>query len=172
MFFNYERSTAEAVHSFGHRFESVMMQVYGWWNYKNKSTISQLTNFELFTAHQLEYQKFDPSCQSGGQCHAHTGVCHYPPNGESDYDYRNKREVYSYAKAWHNYPYIREDQDLVETVSCDTWDCDHLKYLKWWYSHIPRFEGLNKKDSKLNNWWHYVVNYNDAIEKELQLRNQ
>ncbi|GAB1416815.1 hypothetical protein MASR2M117_22210 [Paludibacter sp.] len=167
MFFNYERSPAEAVHSFGHRFESVMMEVYGWWDYKNKPEISQLTNFELFTTHQLEYQKYDNSCKSGGNCYAHTGVCHYPPNGQSDYDYSNKREVYSYANCWLNYPYVREDPDLLQKVSCNTWDCEQLKYLKWWYSFIPRYKGINAKDRKLNNWWLYLVNYNEAKKREV-----
>lgn len=172
MFFNYERTRAEAIHSFGHRFESVMMQEYGWWDYQNKSNKSQLTNFELFTAYQKEYQKYDTSCSENSICYAHTGICHWPPNAVENYGYYSKREVNSYAKAWLNYPYVREDPDLVEKVSCDTWDCDQFKYLKWWYSFIPRYKGLNPKDGKLNNWWHYCVNYNEAKEKEAELRNQ
>jgi hypothetical protein len=172
MFFNYERSPAEAIHSFGHRFESIMMQEYGWWDYKNKAEVSQLTNFELFTAYQIEYQKYDKNCSGNNICYAHLGVCHWPPNAVENYGYYSKREVYTYANAWLNYPYVREDPDLVQKVSCDTWDCDQFKYLKWWYSFIPRYKGLNKKDGKLNNWWHYLVNYNEAKEKELELKNQ
>jgi hypothetical protein len=167
MFFNYERSPAEAIHSFGHRFESIMMQEYGWWDYKNKTEVSELTNFELFTAYQLEYQKYDKNCSTNDICYAHLGVCHWPPNAVENYGYYSKREVYTYANAWLNYPYVREDPDLVQKVSCETWDCDQFKYLKWWYSFIPRYKGINAKDGKLNNWWYYLVNYDEAKKREI-----
>lgn len=160
MFFNYERKPTEAIHSFGHRFESIMLQEYGWWDYDKKSTKSQLTNFELFTAYNDVYKKYD-----GNACHV--GLCHHPPNSIQDYGYFNKDTVNTYAADWYNYPYVREDPDLIETVSCETWNCDAFKYLKWWYSHIPRYKGINSVDGKLNNWWYYLVNYNEAkkIEK-------
>lgn len=160
MFFNYERTPTEAIHSFGHRFESVMLHEYGGWNYDKKSEKSQLTNFELFTAYNQIYKKYDKNA-------CHIGVCHHPPNSIEDYGYFNKGEVKTYAADWFNYPYVREDPDLIETVSCNTWNCDAFKYLKWWYSHIPRFKGVNPVDGKLNNWWYYLVNYNEAKKKEV-----
>lgn len=167
MFFNYERSPAEAIHSFGHRFESIMIKEYGGWNYKDKLELSQLTNFELFTAYQLEYRKYDKNCSESGICHAHTGICHWPPNATENYGYYSKREVLSYANAWLNYPYVREDPGLLQSVSCDTWGCDQFKYLKWWYSFIPHYKGINAKDGKLNNWWYYCVNWDEAKKREI-----
>ena len=163
MFFNYERTPSEAIHSFGHRFESVMLQEYGWWDYEKKSNKSQLTNFEIFTGYNEVYKKYDQKA-------CHVGVCHHPPNSIQDYGYFNKGEVNTYAADWFNYPYVREDPDLIETVSCNTWNCDSFQYLKWWYSHIPRYKGINPVDGKLNNWWYYLVNYNEAKKQESLLK--
>ena len=160
MFFNYERTPAEAIHSFGHRFESIMAHEYGWWDYEHKSEKSQLTNFEKFTGYNEVYKKYDKKA-------CHLGVCHHPPNSIENYGYFNKGEVKTYAADWFNYPYVREDPDLIETVSCNTWNCVQFQYLKWWYSHIPRYKGINPVDGKLNNWWYYLVNYNEAKKKEV-----
>ena len=31
---------------------------------------------------------------------------------------------------------------------------------------------VDKNDLHLNNWWYYVVNYNEALAKEAELRAQ
>ncbi|MBU4512480.1 T9SS type A sorting domain-containing protein, partial [Patescibacteria group bacterium] len=47
-------------------------------------------------------------------------------------------------------------------VSCSEWNCNQLGYMRWWFSHIPRFKGIT--DGVLNNWWHYFVDYQGAIK--------
>jgi hypothetical protein len=47
--------------------------------------------------------------------------------------------------------------------------------MMYFLSHLPHFKGLNtvdKNDLHLNNWWHYVVNYNEALREEAKLRAQ
>lgn len=151
---NYERDLACALESYGHRFESTMMQVYGWWDYDNKTTVAQLTPWERYAAYIKNYDKFNP-----GQ--SHIGNIHFPPNGEKDYDWKNPKKVNTYADNWAFYPNIVDENPRV--VDCSEWGCNHLGYMKWWFSHIPNFDGINPADGKLNNWWHYVVDYNEAV---------
>lgn len=154
---NYERDLACAMESYGHRFESTMMQVYGWWNYDNKAKTNELTNWERYAGYVKNYEKFNPG-------NTHIGNIHFPPNGEFDYDWKNEKMVNSFADEWLNYPDVKENKS--RKINCSEWNCNHLGYMKWWFSHIPHFIGINSKDGKLNNWWHYVVDYNKALIEE------
>jgi len=149
---NYERDMSLALESYGHRFESIMWKVYGRWDNKASSK----NTWEIYTT----YDKQVP-----GQ--AHIGNIHFPPNGINDYDWTNKTIVTTHADAWKTLStdYAR----FARQVDCSEWDCTHLGYMCWWYRHIPHFQGINKRDGKLNNWWHYVVDYNEAVRLEQQL---
>lgn len=150
MGWNFERGVAEAMESFGHRSESALVHAYGdRWDVFN----SDPTPWEIFTRIDKDFP--------GG---AHVGNIHFPPNGMSDYDYSNRRNVKTYADNWKRYPILL---DQVRTINCDEWECTHLGYLKWWYSHLPRFTGVS--EGILNNWWHYIVDYEGAVAYATQL---
>jgi len=152
---NYERRMSLAMESYGHRVESVMRKVYGRW----EPQAPDRNNWEIFTT----YNNLRPG-------HAHVGNIHFPPNGLSDYDWDNQEEVITYADTWYDYPEINETRG--ETVNCEEWNCSHLGYMTWWYRHLPRYAGLNAEDGHLNNWWHYVVDYKEAIRREKTLREE
>ncbi len=152
---NYERKVSLALESYGHRFESVMRKVYGRWDYN--VAYSEKNNWELYTT----YDKVSPG-------NAHIGNIHFPPNGQNDYDIKNKLKVSSAADTWDTYPDIRNKNRRI--IDCTEWNCSHLGYMCWWFSHIPHYKGINPKDGHLNNWWHYVVNYEEAIKKETGLK--
>jgi hypothetical protein len=152
---NYEREMSLALESYGHRVESIMRKVYGRWD----NTASDLNNWELFTSIDMKVK---------GK--AHIGNIHFPPNGVKDYDWINKTMVNTFADAWQYYPAIVETKG--RTVDCQEWKCTHLGYMTWWMRHLPHFKGLNKQDGHLNNWWHYVVDYNQAMKLEKKLSNE
>jgi len=152
---NYEREMSFAMESYGHRIESVMRKVYGRWDHK----AAQLNNWELFTS----YDKITPG-------KAQIGNIHFPPNGLKDYDWINKDTVMTYADRWFDYPDLKAGRPKM--VNCQEWNCTHLGYMSWWYSHIPKFEGINPADGHLNNWWYYVVDYNAAMKKENELKQK
>lgn len=146
---NYERKMSLAMESFGHRFESVMWKVYGRWE-KNQENPN---NWELYT----QFNQHAPG-------EAHIGNIHFPPNGVKDYDWTNTHPVNTYADGWKFYPDIRLDSARI--VDCTEWNCSHEGYMRWWFSHLPHFKGVNPEDGKLNNWWHYVVDYDAAINQD------
>lgn len=163
---NYERTADLALHSCCHRVESIMNEVYGGWNYDKKSSITELTNWEKFSAHNLRYEKYEPQ-------RAHIGKCHFPPNAQKDYDYGNTRFVYSYADTWYDYPNIKEEN--ARMVSRTEWSHsggDQYGYMLWYYDHIPHYKGLCPRDGHLNNWWHYIVHYKDALRQEQRLAGE
>lgn len=155
---NYERGVDQAFHSFGHRVESAVTQAYleaQGRNWDPKST--NPTPWDLFT----RIEKDMPGL-------AHVGNVHFPPNGDHDYDYGNQRVVTSYAENWFRYPLLFEQHSQV---SAATWyyaigdplaeGNDHLGYLRWFYGHLPRYLGVT--DGVLNNWWHYALDYEEAV---------
>ena len=87
---NYERGVAEAIHSFGHRAESILWHVYGSWN--SGANVQHL--WDKFT-------RYDKDAPGMAAC----GNVHFPPNAVADYDYGNTTTVTSYADDWLlNYP--------------------------------------------------------------------
>lgn len=144
MGWNYERGVAEALHSYGHRVESAMWYLYGRWDVFNPDP----NPWELFT-------RIDKDLPGK----AHVGNVHFPPNGQSDYDYANNRVVVSYADNWKRYPYLLNQ---TRSFNCGEWNCDQRDYMRWWLGHLPRYEGVY--EGVLNNWWHYVVDYEEAVE--------
>jgi len=149
MGWNYERGLDCAVHSVGHRVESAIRHVYGRWDCQNPEP----NNWELFT-------RFDKDMP--GQ--AHIGNIHFPPNGQSDYDYSNTRYVITYADNWKRYPILL---DQTRNINCSEWGCTHLGYMRWWFNQLPRYAGVT--DGILNNWWYYFVDYEGAVERAEQL---
>ena len=150
MGFNYERGNAEITHDLCHRTESTMARIYGGWK------VEELTNNWARFAANAE--------QSGGV--AAVGTCHYPPNGQSGYDYANPRAVRSDADDWLNYPNLTGAKTLV---SRDNWAEPfdnangqpdyHRNYMLWWFTRLPHAPGTNA-DGRLNNWWEYVFRFN------------
>ncbi|WP_437751670.1 Ig-like domain-containing protein [Sorangium sp. So ce1389] len=142
---NYEASTPNAVHSFGHRMESVMTQVMGRWN----AAATDPNDWEKFAT--LDKDK-------PGQ--GHVGNTHIPVNGLVDYDdYDILTPVTSYEANWQYYPFL---QDITTSVSCTAWGCTDDGYYQFMFGHIPRFTSVS--DGKLNNWWFYFLDYPAAVK--------
>lgn len=149
MGFNYERGLAEAMHSFGHRVESAMVHTFGRWDYN----ATNKNDWEKFAS----YDEAVPG-------EAHLGNIHFPPNAVSDYDYGNDRYVTTRADNWDDYPFLF---DKVRLINCEEWDCSHLGFMSWWYRHLPHFTCKNAQ-GVLNNWWAYIVDYNEGKMLERQ----
>lgn len=152
---NPERGIAEALHSFGHRSESILSHVYGSWS--GTSTVNHLWD---------RYTRVGPK---HGPSVAGCGNIHYPPNASNDYDYDTATPVISEADRWLSYP---DFSGPLVNVNKDSWGGPdyHRNYMRWWYSHIPKVPGRytdpnnSINDGKLNNWWGYLVDFNEYAE--------
>ena len=148
MGFSYERGVAEMLEDLCHRTEATLTHVFGGWK------VDQLTT---------TWAKFAANEKQSGT--AAVGTCHYPPNGERDYDYANPRLIVSTADDWLHYPDL---QERSRRFNCEEWAEPHLKadgkpdyhrnYLRWWFTHLPKASGV-APDGRLQNWWEYLFNY-------------
>jgi len=143
MGFNFERGVDLMLEDFGHRTEATMTQVYGGW------AANESTPWNKFTL----YDKVAPG-------KANCGNVHYAPNSIADYDWGNTTTVKSACDDWLAYPNLVGN---YKDVNCQTWGCSGYQYKKWWLTHLPKTGGFT--GNKLNNWWHYIVDYENAILK-------
>lgn len=149
--FNYERGVAEMLHNTNHRTEATLNRIFGEWKLKTPRN-----DWELFSAN---------ASQSDGL--AGVGTCHWPANAEKDYDYSNPRVVQSWAEDFLNYPNLkcRDLKSARKPVSRETWAVplygrvdDHLSYMLWYFTLLPRAPGT-APDGRQNNWWKYLYDF-------------
>lgn len=157
--FNYERGVAEMLHSQAHRSESIMSETYGGWNTNR--------DLHLWDRYAWNYGQTTISTYFG------VGSCHYPFNGDADYDYADTRTVMTVAPYWMTMdPNTTDDfPDLQGTpvaLTSSAWGGPdyQLNFMKYFYSHMPHFTGNNNADGyyRLNNWWEYLFNFNEHTE--------
>ena len=176
MFCNYERTVDLALHSFGHRTESIMSHLYYNENFHwfpDDSRFSglkkDLRNFDKFFSHGSAYEKVND------KGYAHIGTCHSPCNTDVNYGYGESSYIYTFADEWENYPYINDDKDKARKVNSSEWNSSQYGYMKWFYSHVPHFKGINTYDGEdlhLNNWWYYLFDYYGAVDYEKRLQRE
>nr|MDQ3016792.1 T9SS type A sorting domain-containing protein [Bacteroidota bacterium] len=53
-------------------------------------------------------------------------------------------------------------------VGTKQWNYSELGFMSWWYRHLPHFTCLNQ-DGILNNWWTYIIDYNEGVELARQI---
>jgi len=152
---NFERGVAEAIHSFGHRSESILWHVYGSWS--STSTINHL------------WDRFTRNGPLHGVSVAGLGNVHYPPNTASEYIYNASATVSCEVDRWVSYPSF---SGSLINVSATTWGGPDYQrgFLLWWLGHMPKVPGRYVdtgnaiNNGKLNNWWGYLVDMNEYAE--------
>ncbi len=155
---SYERTVGEMLHSYAHRCESIMAQVYQCqdfltWAYqpnRSPATISLTQTLNLFQRFIL-FDKIAPG-------RAALGTVHYAPNSAQDYDYGNQTLVKSECYDWENFPGFQGD---IRSVATSEWGGgDDGAFQMWWLGHMPKVKGI--QNGIANNWWQYVANPNNV----------
>jgi len=148
MGWSYERGEGEMLESYCHRIESVLSLTVGKGVWDHKRNAENVWN--RFTRVDKDFPG-----------RAEVGSVHYAPNSKSDYDWDNKAPVPTYADDWLTYPKLPR---IKKMLNCDTggWKGIVAHHL-WWMKHLPHNPGVT--DGFYNNWWQYIVNYDEAIKK-------
>lgn len=141
-----------AVHNFGHRNESTMVQVYGGWDMNR--TEPARTSWDKWALVDYQSTTYD---------YSGCGSVHYPPNGQADYDYANPGSAQTNCSDFVNYPELHDPYSVLETVTCTTWSCDQFGYLSYWFGHLPSNAGCGA-DRMSADWWSYFANPDTALD--------
>ena len=148
MGWNYERGEGEMLESYSHRIESVLALTVGQGVWDHKRNGSNVWN---------RFTRVDKNFPG----EAEVGSVHYAPNSKSDYDWNNTNSVWTYADDWLTYPQLPRHKQRLNAVS-GGWN-GIVNHHLWWMKHLPHNSAVS--DGFYNNWWEYIVNYDEAIRK-------
>ncbi len=161
--YNFTRSQAEAVHNHGHQLEAMFSHV-NW---------LQDQNTDLF------WKKFVGQNSNGAFITGRAGWTHMPPNTTQHYDYLNSTLKASDIKDWRP-----DNLGATSMVNVDTWgnqpydypgssDFGQRRESNWyvyWMQSMPGYGNEIPHDQGyMTNWWHFVANWDEAIEQGLGL---
>jgi hypothetical protein len=149
--FNYQRGTAEALHSWGHQIEEEIQYIdWSLFNLWQGPTHPQLTD-------------------ETGRC----GSVHNPPNAADEYDYQNTSEHPSDCLDWNP-----DSQGTITNISCNLWGCNdnsdtdnpQLNYMIWNWQNLPG-RGNTKvyQSNLLRNWWDIHGDFDNVIQNKRTL---
>lgn len=153
---NYGRDVACATESHMHQLESVLYH---------------LDSF-LF---ETEFVGGDVPASAIKRC----GNVHYPPNGESDYDYANTTHVNTDCMDWRADSIIESfdpvtkaidwDENTlgeISNINCQTWGCNHRQWFEFWMQNMPGHNnGLTYRLQSMPNWWDIFSDLDKYLEK-------
>ncbi len=136
--YNYGRGVSEAVEDHMHQIEAVLRHV----------------DPHLF------WDKF-VGRPGEGRC----GWAHYPPNGERDYDWANRKYIETDIEDW------RPDGGGQKIrLNCERWNCDSLSWFIYWMQNLPGLNnGISYRGRLLTNWWTFIGDFDRAMEQGIGL---
>ncbi|MFK7801207.1 MAG: hypothetical protein AB8G95_06230 [Anaerolineae bacterium] len=167
MVYNFTREPALALHSYGHRMETVMrhyqpcdMSTKNWpWNgavYHNDCG-DLLSNAYGFVA-----RPYSDNGQVGG-----CGDVHHPPNISQainqDYIYNEGSTANTICPDWN-----MDGSSEITNLNCQAWGCTEYGYQIWWMQNFPGYNNtnLNRDGETQPNWWAYQ--FNDLVNPVTQ----
>jgi hypothetical protein len=147
MGWNYERGEGEMLESYCHRIESVLSLTVGRGVWDPRRVTDNAWN---------QFTKVDKDFPGESE----VGSVHCAPNSLSDYDWNRTNAVWTYADDWLTYPRLPRQKKLLNAAS-GGWE-GIVGHHRWWMGHLPRNPGVTAGFD--NNWWQYIVNYDDALK--------
>jgi hypothetical protein len=148
MGWNYERGEDCMLESYCHRIESVLSLTVGKGIWDQKRNGENIWN---------RFTRIDSDFPGESE----VGSVHAAPNSAGGYDWDNKKEVWTYADDWLTYPKLPRKKKLL---NCDSGGWKGMTgHHMWWMTHLPKAPGVT--GGFYNNWWQYIVNYDEAIKK-------
>jgi hypothetical protein len=152
--YNYGRGTSEAIEDHIHQIEAVLNAIDG----RDKTPEDQwpdLLFWGRFVGSDRTHKIVRPGC----------GWAHYPPNGEKDYDWANKRLVETDMDDWQP-----DGTGRKSPMNCDRWGGKSLGWFVFWMQHLPGpGNQLTFKGKPLQNWWVFIGDYDYAKANDSSL---
>lgn len=149
--YNYQRGTAEAIHSWGHQMEAEIAAV-------------DSSLFALFQG-----VPHPQVLNVNGRC----GSVHNPPNSRNEYDYQNSIPQNSDCLNWNP-----DSIGSLTPISCELWGCQNIddrnnsqrNYIIWNWQNLPGLNNTKTYQGKaLRNWWDVHGDFDNVMSKERSL---
>lgn len=154
--YNYQRGIGEAIEDHMHQLEALLNHVDGRDTAKPEDW-PKLLFWGKFVGSDVSHK----IATKPARC----GWTHYAPNSESDYDWRNPREVESDIEDWQP-----DKPGKTQMISAAKWDFDPVKWRVYWLQAIPGGKhGLTYQGKPLRDWWMFVYDWDRAKRESWKL---
>jgi hypothetical protein len=153
MMYSYERSMAEALEIYGHRFESIL-----WHQYPPRpqtampgtpTALAPTPTPSIFEHFQMKH-RHAPGLGSVGDSHLA-----FNARQGRNYDRVNMGEVATDHADWYQFPWFTGNRPSEGCSGHEAWGCTDLGYLQWWYDHVPKSYGSSYNG--VHNWWPMIA---------------
>lgn len=135
-----------AMHSYGHRAETILARRFGWIG-GYPPVGNPVSTFDHYTTIHHDH----PGQGSVGTVHhAHNGRPTAP--NRFDADWSNRFNASSDADDWFNWPLLTGQR---APRNCDAWNCSQSGYMDYWFDRLPEF--LGETNGQPDNWWSMFV---------------
>ena len=152
--YNYQRGLSEAIENHMHQIEALLNNVDGR-DTTSEDEWDKLLFWGKFVGSDKSHKIISPQC----------GWAHFPPNGEKDYDWKNKNYVWTDIEDWNP-----EGTGEKVYINCERWNCNSLDWFIYWMQNIPgRNNSITFNTKPLTNWWIFVGDYDYAKKKKIGL---
>ncbi len=152
--YNYQRGPSEAVEDHIHQIEHVLNYVDG----RDRTPPGEwhkLLFWGRFVGSDHSHKIINPGC----------GWAHYPPNAERDYDWANRRYVWTDIEDWRP-----DGSGQKKRLNCERWHGDSLTWFIYWMQNLPGANnGLTYRGRPLTNWWRFIGDFDGAMARGLKL---
>ncbi len=152
--YNYQRDISEAVEDHMHQIEAVLNYVDGR-DTTSPDQWNELLFWGKFVGSDKSHKIVNPGC----------GWSHYPPNAEGDYDWANKRYVWTDIEDWKP-----DGTGKKQRINCEGWNSNSLQWFTYWMQSLPgKDNGLYYQGKPLTNWWTFIGDFDTAMTNGLKL---
>ncbi|MFH2040788.1 MAG: hypothetical protein ABIJ65_15265 [Chloroflexota bacterium] len=152
--YNYQRGLSEAIENHMHQIEALLNFVDGR-DSTDEDKWSELLFWGKFVGSDKSHKIIRPGC----------GWAHYPPNGEKDYDWANKKYVDTDIEDWKP-----DGTGTKQNMNCERWKCNSLSWFQYWMQNLPGYNsGLSCEGKPLTNWWIFVGDFDTAMKNGMKL---
>ena len=153
--YNLHRSVNENIHNHIHQIEDLLNHVEG-----RDQTPPERWNQLLFWG---KYVGSDHSLDltEPRRC----GWAHFPPNADQGYDYASDKVVLSDIEDW-----TPNGSGPFKPIRADRWGKVEADWHLLWMQSLPgKDNNLKYKNQRLNNWWVFVADWDQALQKKIKL---
>jgi len=152
--YNYQRGLSEAIEDHMHQIEALLNFVDGR-DTTNEGQWDTLLFWGKFVGSDKSHTIVRPGC----------GWAHYPPNGEKDYDWGNKKYIETDIEDWKP-----DGTGVKQNMNCEKWNCNSLSWFLYWMQNLPGYNsGLSYNSKPLTNWWIFVGDFDRAMKNNMKL---
>jgi len=153
--YNLHRSVNENIHNHIHQIEDLLNHIEG-----RDQTPPERWNQLLFWGKYVG-SDFSHNLTEPRRC----GWAHLPPNADRGYDYASDKVVRSDIEDW-----TPDGSGQFKPINADRWGKVEADWHLLWMQSLPgKDNNLKFKNQRLNNWWVFVADWDQALQKNIKL---